>query len=484
MGTAGTGAGGSGTGGSGGARTCLSHDIDVPAAYVGTTITVQGISSSTGIGTLDLRTAAGDNARLGDTMVGQGTGTFLPGTYDVYYRLDKAGPGLPVNHSAKILSGVVVPPGDIVTMLDIVVPATPVSAAVTSNGGIPPGFGGDALRLRTAAGDEAPLGLSATPVVPGTYDLYYVAAYTLAGARSTTRPSCKAGSSSARPLSQSPWTSRARRSPESSPSPARAFAWGPTPWGCSSRPPASTPSIAPQLGTYTASLIPGTYDLYFRGYGGVSGVNDYRTYLLQPGLVLASTPLTLNMDVPMTTVTGTITVNGAQVPSTAGMGRLVLQNATTSWPFAPHHQRPLLLQARGRIHDDRHPRHVRPLLQGHHPGPGRPEQRLRQARERHRHRRQRADAQHRHPRDGGDGNDHGERRPGRQIDGHRRPAPAHRGGRRRARGNHRHRRRVFAARGRRKLRPLLRVHDRQQRGRRPRQYRPSCAPASSWARRR
>ena len=94
-------------------------------------------------------------------------------------------------------------------------------------------------------------------------------------------------------------------------------------------------SIAPQLGTYTASVIPGTYDLYFRGYGGVSGVNDYRTYLLQPGLVLASTPLTLNMDVPMTTVTGTITVNGAQVPSTAGMGRLVLQNATTSWPFAP-----------------------------------------------------------------------------------------------------------------------------------------------------
>ena len=82
-------------------------------------------------------------------------------------------------------------------------------------------------------------------------------------------------------------------------------------------------------------MIPGTYDLYFRGYGGVSGVNDYRTYLLQPGLVLASTPLTLNMDVPMTTVTGTITVNGAQVPSTAGMGRLVLQNATTSWPFAP-----------------------------------------------------------------------------------------------------------------------------------------------------
>ena len=153
----------------------------MPAAYVGTAITVQGISSSTGIGTLDLRTAAGDNARLGDTMVGQGTGSFLPGTYDVYYRLDKAGPGLPVNHSAKILSGVVVPPGDIVTTLDVVVPATPVSAAVTSNGGIPPGFGGDALRLRTAAGDEAPLGLSATPVVPGTYDLYYVAAYTLAG---------------------------------------------------------------------------------------------------------------------------------------------------------------------------------------------------------------------------------------------------------------------------------------------------------------
>jgi hypothetical protein len=92
--------------------------------------------------------------------------------------------------------------------------------------------------------------------------------------------------------------------------------------------------IAQQLGAYTATIIPGTYDLYFSTSAGPAGLNTYPSTLLQRGIVVGSSPLTLNVDVPTTTVSGTITVNGAQVASTAGLGKLTLQNATTTWTFA------------------------------------------------------------------------------------------------------------------------------------------------------
>jgi hypothetical protein len=333
-GTAGSGAGGSSPGGSGGRASCLSHDIDVPAAYITTSVSVQGVSSSTGIGTLDLRTAAGDNARLADTMIAETSASVMPGAYDVYYRLDKAGPGLPVNHSAKIMSGLVVPPAGTQTAFDILIPVTPVSATVTSNGAAPPGFAGDALRLRTAAGDEAPLGTAATPVVPGTYDLYYVAAYTLAGGPLNNSAKLQSGIV----VGSTPLTIIVDV-PRSTVSGKFTIAGSTVHTGTDAvslffqTAAFDSAQIAPQLGNYTASMIPKTYDLYFRGYGGQSGVNDYRTSLLQPAVLLGSTALTLNVDVPMTTVSGTITVNGAQVPSTSGIGRLILQNSTTSWPL-------------------------------------------------------------------------------------------------------------------------------------------------------
>lgn len=185
-GAAGNGAGGSATGGAGGGASCLSllsHDIDVPASSINVQISVQGVSSSTGNGTLDLRTAAGDRALLGTTMLGNPAApvVVLPGTYDVYYRNDKAGPGLPVNQLAKIMTGVAVPPPGNPTMLNVVVPATPVTVALTLPGITVSNVTGTSIHLRTAGGDDATLGTTATPVVPGTYDVYYVPAYAVIG---------------------------------------------------------------------------------------------------------------------------------------------------------------------------------------------------------------------------------------------------------------------------------------------------------------
>jgi hypothetical protein len=332
-GAGGAATGGAATGGAGAGASCLPHDLDLPSVYVTSQISVQGLPSSTGDGTLDFRTAAGDIAFLGTTTLADFV-TVLPGTYDVYYRLDKAGPGLPVNQLAKIMGGVVVPPDGLASPLDVVVPATPVSVALTLTGITTSNVNGTSIHLRTAGGDDATLATSATPVVPGTYDVYYVPAYATIGPLNQSaklQSGFVVGGSAATLNVNVPATTVS----------------GTFTLGGSKAAPASGAGvlfletatdgalIAQTLGAYTATVIQGTYDLYYQAVSAVSGVNAYQVSKLQSGIVAGSTPLALNADVPITTVSGTITVNGAQVASTAGVGRLILQNATTTWPFAP-----------------------------------------------------------------------------------------------------------------------------------------------------
>ena len=340
-GAAGTGAGGAAPGGSGGGASCLSpvsHDIDLMPTSLSGEITVQGATGATGSATLELRTAAGDRALLATiTSGGSIIQLVLPGTYDVYYRLTKAAPGLPVNQRAKVQSGVVIAP--VAQTLDVTVGATPVSVALTSNGSTTPGFAGDSIHLRTADGDDAPLGTSATLVVPGTYDVYYV------------RPSFSSGPINGSAKLQSGYVVGASAQTLSIDVPRTTISGTLTLNGSKTPPTGATAtayglglrnaagdggSIASQLGTYTASVIPGTYDLYGFVAPGAAGLNSYPSFLLQKGIVVGSSPLTLNVDIPTTTVSGTITVNGAQrLASSDGLGKLTFQNATDTWTFAP-----------------------------------------------------------------------------------------------------------------------------------------------------
>lgn len=336
-GTGAAGIGGSGggvAGASGSSGSCLPHDINLAAANLSGQITIQGVTSLTGSGTLDLRTAAGDRALLG-TMLGQYYQDVLAGTYDLYYRNAKAGPGYPVNQAAKIQSGIVIAPGG--QTLDVFVPATPVTVALTSNGSTTPGFAGDSIHLRTAAGDDAPLGTSATPVVPGTYDVYYVPVSYTTGPINLSAKLQSGFVVGASPVTLNVDVPRTTVSGTFTlnGSKTRPAANSTDAYGLSLKTAAGDGGgIADQLGAYTAPIIPGTYDLYLNTSAGATGLNAYPSTLLQKGIVVGSSPLTLNVDVPTTTVSGTVTVNGAQVASTAGLGKLTLQNATTTWTFA------------------------------------------------------------------------------------------------------------------------------------------------------
>jgi hypothetical protein len=171
----------------------------------------------------------------------------IPGTYDLYYADTSTSAMAPFNQSAKLQGGIVV--GSIPLTLNVDVPGTAVSGAFTVNGSkVPAASSAVGLSLQSADGGTA--------------------------------------------------------------------------------------MIAQTLGGYTATVIPGTYDVYYEVYSAETGGYLQQSTKVQSGLVVGSSPLTLNVDVPTTTVSGTITVNGAQVASAGGNGRLTLQSAGAIRPFA------------------------------------------------------------------------------------------------------------------------------------------------------
>ena len=158
------------------------HDIDVQTAIVSGTITVGGGAPPTdpsNDGLLLLRNAeTGDEARLGNTHDGAYSRRVVRGAYDVHYRQETSSGGVPVNTNAW-LQAVEVQGG---SSLDIDVPMVTVSAAITLNGQPPPDSAYDdgLLYLRNEqSGDSVLLGNTRLaslqrPVVPGTYELFYV----------------------------------------------------------------------------------------------------------------------------------------------------------------------------------------------------------------------------------------------------------------------------------------------------------------------
>src|SRR5262249_15020333 len=75
-------------------------------------------------------------------------------------------------------------------------------------------------------------------------------------------------------------------------------------------------------GSYFASVIPGTYDLYYALESSGSAVPMNSSAKLQSGIVVGSSPMTLNSDVPTATLSGTFTMNGmtVPVPTSTGVG--------------------------------------------------------------------------------------------------------------------------------------------------------------------
>jgi hypothetical protein len=226
--------------------------------------------------------------------------------------------------------------------LIIDIPARVVSGTITVNGAqVPQAMGAGNLRLMNAAGDSLTIGSTTTVgtysrlVIPGTYDLYY-ALSTVTGAAGPGVPSntlaklqsgIVVGSGPvaldidvrATPVSGTITVNGAVPGTDGTGSIVLRNAGGD----------AAVIGTTANAGAYTRLVVPGTYDVYYRYDGSGLGVPTNTSAKLRTGIVVGSTPLTLNVDVPARTVSGIFSQNGAPLTNNTGAnGNIFIQNAS------------------------------------------------------------------------------------------------------------------------------------------------------------
>ena len=336
-GGAGGNGGAGGANGTGGAVTCTGFDIDVPIATITGSLTVSGAPfAGTEAPRFWFRNDGGDSAVVA-TAAGAYTARLVPGIYDIYYSAEDPNTlssRLPINSPARIRTGVVIPKGS--SSLNIDIPVATVSRTFTVGGVVPPPTLNNfaRIRFRTATpGDvtyvgSVDQGTLTVRLVPGTYDVEYA----FQGHDSTLPVNGGA-------IIRSGVVIPAGTSALNVDIPVATVTGSFTVNGAAV--PSATKdgfiSIRDAMGnsaligatgdtTYTTTVVPGTYDVY---YGPAVGTASYiHGGKIRTGVVIPSGSSSLDIDVPVGTISGSFTVNGAAMPSTINEGRVMLKNVT------------------------------------------------------------------------------------------------------------------------------------------------------------
>jgi len=315
-------------------------DVDVPSAVVSGAITFSGVpaSAATG-GNLTLRTATGDVATITAANDSTYQARVVPGTYDLFFA------GIDAtftvgNQNARLQTGVVVAPGG-TTALDVDIPWASVEGTIRFNGATPTEDDTAHLTLRSAAGDGAAIlwdadGTYRVRVLPGKYDLFYsqglrtpefapanqlarLRADITVGAAGVTRLDVDVPSAiitGTLNINGEPGGSDAGNSGIVS---LRAGEIDRANIANTARP------------TFSARVVPGTYDVYYTRTATPANTMTpapaNHAARLHAGIVVAPGAMTtFDIDIPSTTVSGRITVNG--LPAGPGdHGTLMLRSA-------------------------------------------------------------------------------------------------------------------------------------------------------------
>jgi hypothetical protein len=335
--------GAAGTGGTPVADECRSHDVDIPSATLTGALTVRGAPASPDPNTrLLLRNGASDLVEI--PFAGATYSVRLaPGTYDVFFSATGPTAIAPANRFGRLYGGIVIAPDD-TTVLDVDVPETVLSGVITVNGAPLAPEDAVGLSLRNATGDLVPLatasnGPYAARVMPGTFDLYYTSA-------------AAAGTTGAAPLNQlariatgvvipsAPATTLNVDVPAVTVS--GGIAIGGVPAGPTNRgkvflkgADGDVVRIAvANVASYSARVVPGTYDLIFTGTEDAYSVTNQNTRV-RAGVVVAATGTTvLDVHVPSATVEGVLRIDGAE-PEATDAAHLVLRDAAGDYAQIP-----------------------------------------------------------------------------------------------------------------------------------------------------
>lgn len=312
-------------------------NLDVPTGLVAGVFKLNGAPTPLlDSGRIYLSSANGNGASIN---AGETSGAFsvrvVTGTYDLYY----GGPSVtsslvPLTPSVRLASGITVSSAG-TTTVDADVPMVKVRGAITINGVAGSVSGSGEVRLRSALGGPDFLLASTTvgtfnqPVVPGTYDVVYG----------------QVSKGTAVPINRSGIVMKGVVIPAGTTAtlnvdvPAVTVSGALTLNGASvagtsgmglvqlSTPEGDLVTLGSlSSGTYSALVVPGTYDIYYAGAGASAAAAPRNTkVLLKSAVVVPAAGATLNIDVPSAMVTGALTINGAVVSSPDDEGQVFLR---------------------------------------------------------------------------------------------------------------------------------------------------------------
>ena len=326
----------------------VTMDIDIPVATVSGYVTVNGAAptrSNDGVLTL-FGGGLGHEGELGrldlgHAAAGQYAAKVSPGIYDLFFQ----GGGAPRNMFAQLRRGIVISAGP-TNALDIDIPAATVTGTITI-GGVAGGSATDrgAIYLDPdglVGQDQALLGYTDQPsyavqVVPGTYDVYYASDETTMGLKTAPR---------------NKWAKIAGNVviPATGTTTLNVDVPFATVTGSLKINGVNRTSGGLDKGsyilrnvtgdearlaytnatTYSARIVPGTYDLYYRlfddlGSPGLLPLNHVAK--LQTGIVVVPTDTNvIDVDLPIVTVSGAFTINGAAVSDPNESGGILLRS--------------------------------------------------------------------------------------------------------------------------------------------------------------
>jgi hypothetical protein len=321
---------------------CDDHDIDIPAATLSGALTVGGAAATPEPqARLLLRDGLNDLVEI--PIAGARYSVRLaPGTYDVFFSATGATARAPVNQFARLHSGIVVAPYD-AARLDIEVPVTTVAGTIAIAGAPPPAGDAVHLSLRNADGDTVAIAVNgdgsyAARIVPGTFDLFYVAGAIAPGSATPLNQLAKIASGVVIPRAG------ATRLDLDVPSAtvSGTIAIGGVPAGPTNRgnvflrnAAGDTVKIAvANAASYTARVVPGRYDLYFAGTEDALSVGNQNARL-QGGVVVGAGGTTvIDVQVPAATVEGALSLDG-DPPAATDNAHLMLRDAAGDWAEIP-----------------------------------------------------------------------------------------------------------------------------------------------------
>jgi hypothetical protein len=321
---------------------CGSHDIDIPSATLTGALTINGAPASADPNTrLLLRNGASDLVAIPFTGASYSV-RVAPGSYDVFFSATGPTAIAPANRFGHLRGNVVIGPGS-TTVLDVDVPETIVSGVITVEGAPLPADDTIGLSLRNAAGDTVPLATASNGsymarVIPGTFDLYYTSS--AIGADSPTPLNQLARIATDVVITAAPATTLNVDIPAATVT--GGIAIGGVPAGPTNRGKIHLRNAAGDVvriafantATYSARVVPGTYDLIFTGTEDAYSVANQNTRLRTDVVVSAGGPTTLEVQVPSARVEGMLHIDG-EAPLATDMAHLMLRDGAGDYAPIP-----------------------------------------------------------------------------------------------------------------------------------------------------